>query len=196
LGRELLLPAALLGLHALDLVLHRREQLLPLGELGLDRRLLGGAVGDDPGLLRAGVLQVRAMRLDLVPVGLDLREDPGVLARHAVHGVDPGDDVVEAARAQQHVERRVAIAVDVEVAEALGDPALRDVQALARGDEVAGVDLELTVDAVELYGRAVVRLDGHAQVRVEVLELDHDGLRLGLLVLDVRVCGRYSGSKQ
>ena len=75
----------------------------------------------------------------LVSELLDLGEDPRVLARDPLDRVQPRDDVVEALRPEQHLERRVAVTVHVEVAEALGDAALRDVQALASSDQVAGV---------------------------------------------------------
>ena len=75
------------------------------------------------------------------------------------------------------------VAVDVQVAEPLGDAALRDVQALARGDEMAArSDVELAVDAVELDVRVVVGLDRDREARRRgCCELGHDRLRLGLL---------------
>src|ERR671919_236521 len=196
LGGELGLSAPLLGLHPLDLVLDRGEQLLALGQLRLDRCLLRRPLGDLLGLLGARVLELVAVLVNLAAILAYLREDPRVLARHALDRVDPGDDVVQALRAEKHLERGVAVAVHVDVAETLGDAGLRDVQALARGDEMACVDVELTVDAIELDVRVVVGLDRDRQARVEVLQLADDGLRLRLLVLDVRVGGGRSRGKQ
>ena len=153
-----------------DLVLDRGEQLLALREASFDRLLLRRALGDDLGLVRAGVLEARPACLDRLPVPLDLLQDPRVLARDALDGVEPSDDVVEAARAEDHLERRVSVAVHVQVAEALGDPRLRDPEALSRGLEMARVRAQVGVDPVELDVRVVVRLDRLREARVELLE--------------------------
>ena len=190
------LATPLLRLHLRDLVLDRREKLLALCESRFDRGFLGGPLGDDLRLPLARVLQAGTPCLDLLAEALDLSEDPRVLARDALDRVEPRDDVVQASSAEQHLERGVAFAVDVEVAETLGDSALSHVQALARSDEVACVGIELPVDPVELDVRVVVRLDGRAEAHVEVLELGDDRLRLRLLVLDVGVGRGRTGGKQ
>jgi hypothetical protein len=126
-------PALPGGAHLRDLVLDRREELVLLGDLRLDRLLLRGLLGDDSHLILARLLEVCPPRLDLLAVALDRREDLGVLTRDALDGIEPRDDVVEALRPEDHLERRVALTVDVQVAQPLGDAILRHDEALLRG---------------------------------------------------------------
>jgi hypothetical protein len=57
--------------------------------------------------------------------------------------------------------------------------------------------LQVAVDALELEGRGVVRLDDVLQARVDLLDLCEDLLRLRLLRRDARwLCGRRPGSEQ
>ncbi len=132
---------------------------MPLCELSLDGGLLGGTLGDHLRLLLTRILQIGAPRLHLAAELLHLREDARVLARDALDRIEARDHVVEASCAEQHLERRVTLAVHVQVAKALRDAALSHVQALARSNEVPCVALELSVDPVELDVRAVVCLD-------------------------------------
>ena len=150
LGRELCLALLLLRLELDDLVLHGGEQLLLLGDLALDRALLRGTFGDDLRLSRARVLEVGAPGLDLLAVLLDRVQHLRILVRHAVDRVEPRDDVVEALRAEQDLERRVSVPVDVQVTEAPRDRALRHAEALPSCDEVALVGLQVGIDLREL----------------------------------------------
>ena len=127
------LAALLLRLHPRDLVLDGAEKPVLLGDLRLDRLLLGRLLLDDLRLLGARLLEGRAARAR-PPCGT---ASPSwrisrVLARDALDRLEPRDDVVEAARPEDHLERRVALAVDVQVAKALGDAVLRDDEALPR----------------------------------------------------------------
>ncbi len=158
--------------------------------------LLGSAFGDDLRLLDARVFQIGAPRLHLVPELLDLREDSRVLTGDPLDRVQARDDVVEALGSEQHLQRRVAVAVHVQVPQALGDTALRDVQALTGSDQVARIRVELAVDTVELHVRVVVRLDRRGKAHVELLELGDDRLRLSLFGLDSGIGRRRTGSKQ
>ena len=78
------------------LVLHGGEELVLLGDLGLDGLLLRCLLGDDPRLVGASLLEVLATGLDLPAVLPDREQDPRVLARDALDRVESGDDVVEA----------------------------------------------------------------------------------------------------
>ena len=178
------LASLLLRPHLRDLVLDGREELVLLRDLRLDRLLLRCLLGDDPRLVGARLLEVLATCLDLLAVLLDRVQDPRVLARDALDRVEPGDDVVEALRAEDHLERRVALAVDVEVAEALLDALLRDDEALPGGREVLRVRHEVGVDAIELDVRVVPRLDRRLELVVHALDLGDDRLGLGTLRLD------------
>ena len=75
LGLEPLLPRRLLGLDPLDLILDRREKLLPLGELRLDVLLVCRALRDDLLLLDAGLCELLLALLDFGLVGRDLLDD-------------------------------------------------------------------------------------------------------------------------
>ena len=169
LRRERGLPARSSARISRDLVLDRREKLVLLGELrprstASARRARRRSA---PGRRARPARFARRVSTSL-PVPLDRPEDPRVLARDALDRVEPRDDVVEALRAEDHLERRVALAVDVQIAEALGDAPLRDDEALPRGDEVLGVRREVAVDPVELDVRVVVRLDRLLEARVKL----------------------------
>ncbi len=149
--------------------------------LRLDGLLLRGLLGHDPRLILACLLEIGPARLDLLAIPLDRLQDPRVLARDALDGVEPRDDVVEALRAEDHLERRVALPVDVQVAQSLGDALLRDDEALLRRGEVLRVRREVGVDLSELDVRVVPGLDRLLELGVHAVDLGHD--RLGLLAL-------------
>src|SRR6185369_10701620 len=92
-------------LHLRDLVLDRAQELLPLGELGLDLIALRSKVADDARLLGAGERQAGLALLDLRLEALDLVDDPCVLLRKPVDGVHPIEEVVEARGAEEYLER-------------------------------------------------------------------------------------------
>ena len=175
------LPARLFRAHLRDLALDRRQQAVLLRELRLDRLLLRGAILDDLRLTRARLLEVGAARLDFLAVALDRSEDLRVLARHPLDRVEPRDDVVEAARAEDHLERRVALPVDVQITKSLGDALPRDDEALLRGDQMLRVRREIVVDLLKLNVCVVVCLDRLLEVAVQAVDLGHD--RLGLRAL-------------
>ncbi len=113
---ECRLPSLLLGSHLCDLALDGREQAILLGQLRLDRLLLRRLLGHDLRLAGVRLLEFGTPRLDFLAVALDRAEDLRVLTRHALDGVEPGNDVVEARRSEDHLERGVTLAIDVQVA--------------------------------------------------------------------------------
>ena len=137
------LPPLLLGAHLRDLVLDGREQAVLLRDRDSIDCFCAACSATTSRLVGARLLEVRAPRLDLLAVLLDRPEDLRVLAGDALDRVEPRDDVVEARRAEEHLERGVALAVDVQVAEPLLDALLRDDEALPRGDEVLRVRREV-----------------------------------------------------
>ena len=73
--------------------------------------------------------------------------------------------------------------------------ALRDAEALPRGDQVLRVRREVALDLLELDVRVVVRLDRLLEVPVQALDLGHDRLGLRALRRD-RLRGRRPDGKQ
>ncbi len=178
---ELGLSRLLGRLHLRDLALDRRQQLPPLGELALDRRLLGRTLGDEPRLLDVRRLEARSALLDGPPVGLHLRQDLGALVRDAVHRVDPRDQLVDRARAEQYLEPVVLARPRCTSGRARSESiCLRTRQILAREPELELVLPQVALDLAELLVGEVVRVDRPLEVRVEPLDLSEDALRLRL----------------
>ena len=167
-----------------DLALDRGQQLSPLAELTLDRRLLGRTLGDEPRLLDVRLLETRSPLLDRRPVDLDLPQDLGALVREPVCRVDPRDHLVDRARAQQHLEARVLVTGCVHLDEAVGEHLLGTRQIPAREPELELVLTQVALDACELLVGEVVRVDRPLEVRIEPLDLSEDALRLRLLRRD------------
>ena len=113
---------------------------------------------DDPRLILASCCSVARRVSTSLRYCLTVLRICASWLRDALDRVEPRDDVVETARAEDDLERRVALAVDVEVAQARRDALLRDDEALLRGDEVLRVRGEVGVDLVELDVRVVPRL--------------------------------------
>ena len=193
---ELRLTGALGGLHALDLALDGREEALALAELPLDRPAARGPLGDDLRLARAVAPELRAPRAHLVAEATDVLQHLRVLATDAGRHVEPVEQVVEALGPENHLDGAAGVAVDVERAEPLRDVRLRQAEARSRGDQVAPVRLQRSVELAELDVRQVVGLDRVGEARVHLLDLGED--RLGLLPLrrDRGIGGRRSGADQ
>ncbi len=83
--------------------------------------------------------QALAPVLDLLAERLDVLQHLGVLVADALDHVEPVEQVVQALGAEDDLDRPAAVTVDVERAEPVGDVGLRDAEALAGDDEVAGV---------------------------------------------------------
>jgi hypothetical protein len=114
-----------------------------------------------------------------------------VLVGDAVDRLDPVQEVVEAPRAEEDVERRRGVALDVDGDEALGERRLGRLQVPARDAELELRALEAPVDAPELDVGEVVRLDRPLEAAVDLLDLREDLLRLPLLRCDgARIGGR------
>ena len=88
-----------------------------------------GALGDDPDCRARGLSQLRASGLDFLAEPLDVLQDLGVLVAHALGDLEAAEEVVEALRAEDHLDRAARVAVDVEGPQALRDVRLRDAEA-------------------------------------------------------------------
>jgi hypothetical protein len=186
----------LLGSHLRDFVLDGVEQSDLLGELGLDRLLLRRPFRNDPRLVRTRLLETCASRFDLLAIPLDRPKNLRVLTGDPLDRIEPRDDVVETARAEDHLERRITLTVDVQIAQPPGDPVLGDDEALAGGDEVFRVRGKVDVYPVEFDIRVVPGLDRLLEIRIEPLDLSHDGHRLCPFVLDRLSRSRSHGKQQ
>ena len=193
---ELRLTPSLCGLHARDLVPDRCDEALPLGELTLDRALLGCALGDDLRLAGAVAAELRTALAHLVPELPDVLQHLCVLPADALGHVEAVEQVVEALRAEDHLDRAARVAVDVEGAQPLRDVHLRRTEARPRDHEMPSVRLQVGVDLRELDGREVVRLRRVTEPRVEVTDLRQHRLSLLALRRDGgvgrrRACGEH-----
>ncbi len=173
-----------------DLALDRGEELAPLSELALDVRLLGGEARDELSLL--GVLGGELVLLCAHELAErdHLAEHLGVLVGDAVDGVEVAQEVVEALRAEEHVERRVLLVGRVERDEPRRQHLLRAPEVVARDVEVVAVHLLVVLDLAELVLGAVVRLDLLPELLVDLVDLGEHGLGLRLLRADRRIGGR------
>src|SRR5919201_6821705 len=178
---ELRLSRGLLRFQMRDLPPDRGEQRPAGRELALDRRPLGGPLADERCSFSLRVLEPGLSSLHLVVEAGDLGEHVRVLRRDPVRRVEAIDEVVEARRAEEHLER-VALAVrGVQLNEASREGRLSLLQALLRDPELGVIRLQVGANVVQLDGREVVGLDGTLKARVEALNLVQDALRLGLL---------------
>ena len=196
LPRELRLPRALGSLHAIDLRLDGCHEPLPLGQLALDRALLRCAIGDHLRLPRAVGAELGTTRLHLVAEPAHVLQDLCVLSTDPLCHVEAIEEVVEALRAEDHLDRAGGVAVDVERAQTLGDVPLRSDEARPGDHEVPAVRLEVRVDLAELDVREVVRLRRMPELRIELLDLREDSLRLCPLRRDRRVRRGRPGDDQ
>ena len=125
LGLQPFLAFALLGLELLDLRLDRAVELLALGQLLLDVETPVSPLRNDLLLLPTRLAEPR----DLGSVGgagvADILEDAPVLARDAIGGIDPFEDLVERRGAEQNLDERVVAARLVERDDAVGKSLLR-----------------------------------------------------------------------
>ncbi len=102
---RLFLAARLLRPQPLDLAANRREELLALGEPGLDLALGLRSRGNHRLLVRLRRLQPVAPSRHLTPEPLHLLEHLRVLLGHAVDRVEAVDEVFEARAAEEDLER-------------------------------------------------------------------------------------------
>ena len=174
---HLQLPCLVGGDELCDLALQRREQVVALRDLGLDRGLRGGALRDDALLIFLRLLQHLGAVLDRDAELLDLPEHLGVLRRDALGAVHARDHVVEAARSEDHLERRGLVGA-IERDEAERDRPLARFQVVLGDVELVTVLTKVALDLRELCRGGVVLRPGTLERVREVLELTHDLLRL------------------
>jgi hypothetical protein len=170
-----------------DLAPDGREQPLPFRELPLDRLLLRCAFRHDGRLRGASLLQPQLLRPDLALEALHLGHHLRVLRAHSLDHVDPREQVVEALGAEHDLHDPAGAAVDVELSEPGRDARLCGLQTPLGDDQMTGVRLQVAVDASQLDGGAVVRLDGPFELHVHLLDLREDRACLGLFRGDGRV---------
>ena len=177
---DLLLARLLLGDQLLDLVLESGHDLLLLRDAGVDRRLLLRALRLERGcaVLRGGELGLLAAerRARVAQPADHVRG----LALRAIEEVGHLERLRERLLDQQHRDE-VEVAGAVRLLEAVVQLALRDLQVLLRDADLALVEGDPLVDALELDDRLVVPLDRGLELRAELRELGASGL--GLLAL-------------
>ena len=130
------------------------------------------------------VLEPDLTRLHLFVEMRHLGENLRVLRRDAVGSVEAADEVVEAGRAEQHLEGVALSAGRVERHEPGREGPPCATQALFRDLQLRLVRLQLGSDPVQLHRCQVVCLDHALEVRVELLDLAHHALGFGLLRRD------------
>src|SRR5581483_6493588 len=106
LARHLQLARVLRGDEPVDLALQRAVEALLLPDLRLDLVLRRRALRDDPALRRLLLREARTAALHDRLELLHLAEHVRVQLADALRAVDAGNHVVEAARAEDHLERR------------------------------------------------------------------------------------------
>src|SRR5918999_6098240 len=116
-GSEFRLARALRGPQAADLAANRREEIPPLRELALDRRLLRRALGDEAGLLYVRMLEARAPRADVCAVRLYLAQHLRALVGDPVSRVEPLDQLLDARGAHEYLETAAVATRRVELDE-------------------------------------------------------------------------------
>ena len=144
---QLCLPARLRGLHARDLVLDRRRRAAAARRADPRSSASGRALGDHLGLPHAvgAELHATALRTSLRN-RRDVLQHLRVLPADALGHVEPVEQVVEALRAEDHLDRAAGVAVDVEGAQPLRDVSLCGDEARARDHEMPTVGLQVGVD--------------------------------------------------
>jgi hypothetical protein len=169
-----------------DLALDRLDEALALGEPGLDLLLGGGPLGDHLLLPGLGLLQERRANRDVVLELLDLADHLRVLRGDAVDRLDAVQELGQAVRPEQNRERRVVLRLLVHRPDPVAEAALRNHEVVLRDREVPRVQRTLGLDPRQIFRRAVVRLHGPLQLRVEGLDLVEHALGLGPLGRDLR----------
>ncbi len=189
------LALPLLGLELGDLILDRRVERLPLDELALDPLALLGALRDDLRLLRSRLRELALAHAHLGPGPADLLHDADVLLGDALGRVEPVDELVEAGRPEDHLERRL-LALGVERHQALGEVTLGEPVGPAGDGEVPLVLLDVGLDLVEPQRRGVVGLDRELEVPVDLGDLRQHALGLGLGSPDLGRGGHGRGGRR
>ncbi len=115
--------------------------------------------------------------------GLDLLDHLRVERRDLVLRVDAVQHLDEAARTEDHLERR-ALALRVERDDPACDRLLAPREVVLRDAEGTPVLLDLGLDVLELQVREVQPLVGGTEARIEAAELAEHLSRLGLLGRD------------
>ena len=98
--------------------------------------------------------------------------------------LDTAHEIVDALRAEQDGKGRLLVACRVDRDEPLCERDLRSPEVRARRVQRDLVDLQAVLDPTQLYGRRFVGALRAMQARVELRDLTHHLLRLGLLGVD------------
>ena len=151
------------------------------GELRIDRVLRGRALGNEATGGASRVVQELPVAGDRALVRRDLLDERRVLVRDRVLGLEAVDEVIEALRAEDHGEGRLAVLRRVDRDEPLGERLLRGSEVAARDAERLLVDREFLLEELQLRGGLLIAAARDLRSRVELLELPENALRLGLL---------------
>ena len=138
--------------------MQRRQQRVLLRDPAFDRPLLGRERRDELVLLPLGAGELSPASLQGGPEVPDLPDDTRVERRDALRGVEARHHVVEAPRAEDHLERR-ALAGLVERDEPLRHRALAGREVVARDAALLAVLAHVLLDVSELELRQVVALN-------------------------------------
>src|SRR5258706_4769272 len=162
-------------------------------ELRADARLRSCASRDEPLLVVTRSGERAAVHRDRMLEADHLIHDGRVLCRDRLHRLDAADEIVDALCAEQYCKLRLIVTRRVDRNETLRQRDLRLPEVRARRAQADLVDLQAVLDRVQLRARRFVGALSTMQARVELLDLAHDLLGLGLLRADVRVAGRRAG---
>jgi hypothetical protein len=152
-----------------------------LPDLRFDRGLLGRALAYELGLSRPSTLEPLRPGACLGPEDLDLAEHARILGRNAVLRLDPAQNVVQRAGAEQNLEGRVGAPGDVDRDQAVRQRGLRAAQVSLGDGETDAILGQVALDALQLDVGEVVGLDRAREARVERANLAEHTLSLRLL---------------
>jgi len=121
---------------------------------------------------------------------LHVTDNRGALIVHAVDVVETTEQIVEARRPEQHLDRRVRIDRRVDAGCLAGQVDLRTLEVDLRNDQLVTGALQVASDPRELHVREVPALDHSRELHVDRVDLRNDPLRFGLLPRDALPVGR------
>ena len=126
--------------------------------------------------------------MNLAPEARHVLKQRRALVGHATDAVDTREQVTEARRAEQDLDRRGACTRGVDPDRLEREVRLRVLQVAPRDPELELPAREVLLDPIELDVREVPPLDGRADLRVECVYLRDDLPSFRLLAGNARIC--------
>jgi hypothetical protein len=184
------------GDHPRDLALDRRVQPLLAGELRADARLRRRSRRDESPLRYVLADERMLVRRHRLLEADDLVHHRDVLVRDRLHRLDAVDEILDARRAEDDAERRLILARRVDRDETRHQCPLRPLEVRTRRLQCDLVDEQVVLDLTELHRRHLVAVARALEIRVELLDLSGDALRLRALRADGRVAHGRAGREK